>query len=316
MKKIVFFFFTILLFLAKPKTIFAQGTFTCVCSGNPFLTESFSCLVQASSCQEGYTPNVNLCYTNAQQNPLCGSIPCQVDCISSSTVQDIAWGGNCDPSNPNQRCSQEGTSCRSDFTNTYRCLYPTKSIPYGTNQECRDSTECLDYDGQGITRCGVPLGQSTSICQTIYQGARCTNSGICRSSCTTTEHAINAIDCVNPNPVCCAPNNNALCTTSGSSGTNGIYTAIGCIPIDAISSFTAKILGFAIGISGGIAFLLIIFAGFQIITSQGDRYKLKSGRDLLTAAISALLLVIFSTFLLRVIGIDILGIITQSTPPF
>jgi hypothetical protein len=91
--------------------------------------------------------------------------------------------------------------------------------------------------------------------------------------------------------------------------TGRLWTAIGCIPIDFISTLTQKLIGFAIGVAGGVAFILILYAGFEIITSQGDIYKIKNGRELLTAAITALLMVIFATTLLRLIGVDILKII-------
>lgn len=93
----------------------------------------------------------------------------------------------------------------------------------------------------------------------------------------------------------------------------GINTALGCIPINDQNKFMSWILGWAIGIGGGIAFLLILFAGFQIMTSQGDPKKLQAGQELLTSAIGGLILLIFSVFILRFIGVDILGIPGLST---
>ena len=88
----------------------------------------------------------------------------------------------------------------------------------------------------------------------------------------------------------------------------GIDTAIGCIPIGTEDSLFGFILGWAIGIAGGVAFLLILYAGFMITTSSGDPKKLQAGRELLTSAIAGLLLLIFSVFILKLIGVDILGI--------
>lgn len=120
---------------------------------------------------------------------------------------------------------------------------------------------------------------------------------------------------------CCSnipdPNTNQPVTqdtepTSGNGvlcqGTNEINTAIGCIPFDDPTKLTGFILRWAIGIAGGIAFLLIIYAGFLITTSQGDPKRLQAGRELLTSAIGGLMLLIFSVFILRVIGVDILQI--------
>lgn len=90
---------------------------------------------------------------------------------------------------------------------------------------------------------------------------------------------------------------------------NGINTAIGCIPIfNDTNLFIGFILRWAIGIGGGITFLLIIYAAFMIITSQGNPERLKAGQELLTSAIAGLIMLIFSIFILRVIGVNILGI--------
>lgn len=85
-----------------------------------------------------------------------------------------------------------------------------------------------------------------------------------------------------------------------------IDTAIGCIPTANMNLFIAFILRWAIGIGGGIAFLLIVFAGFQIMTSAGNPERLKAGQELLTSAIAGLILLIFSVFILKIIGVDIL----------
>lgn len=94
------------------------------------------------------------------------------------------------------------------------------------------------------------------------------------------------------------------CTLGG--GNEGLKTALGCIPIYNLTEFVKWFLGWAIGIAGGIAFLLILSSGFQIMTSSGNPDKLKGGQEQLTAAISGLLFIIFSVFLLRLIGVDIL----------
>jgi len=87
----------------------------------------------------------------------------------------------------------------------------------------------------------------------------------------------------------------------------GIWTAIGCIPAT-LDGFVKTILPFGMGIGGGIAFLLMLFGALQIMTSAGNPEKLHAGSELLTSAIVGLLLIIFSVFLLRLIGAQILGI--------
>jgi len=90
---------------------------------------------------------------------------------------------------------------------------------------------------------------------------------------------------------------------------NALDTAIGCVPIfdlNGPNGFMAFVIGWGVGIAGGIAFLLILFSGFQIMTSSGNPQKLQAGKELMGAAISGLLLLIFSAFILRVVGVDIL----------
>lgn len=87
-----------------------------------------------------------------------------------------------------------------------------------------------------------------------------------------------------------------------------INTAIGCIPYNDASALASFILRWAVGIGGGIAFILMVYAGFLIITSTGNPQRLQAGKELLTAAVSGLLLLVFSVFLLRIIGVDILGL--------
>lgn len=96
---------------------------------------------------------------------------------------------------------------------------------------------------------------------------------------------------------------------SGKCGATEIDTAIGCInALGDQNQFLGSILQWAVGIGGGIAFLLIVYAGFMVMTAAGNPERLKAGQELLTSAISGLILLIFSIFILRFIGIDILGL--------
>jgi len=96
-------------------------------------------------------------------------------------------------------------------------------------------------------------------------------------------------------------------TCTGDPANPGIWTAIGCIPAT-IDGFVKTILPFAMGLGGGIAFLLMLFGALQIMTSAGNPEKLNAGKELVTSAIVGLLLIVFSIFLLKLIGADILGV--------
>jgi hypothetical protein len=75
-----------------------------------------------------------------------------------------------------------------------------------------------------------------------------------------------------------------------------------------LEEFVRKILTFSLGIGGGIAFLLMLWGGLTIILSAGNPEKVKAGKEIITSAIAGLLLIIFSVFILRLIGYDILRI--------
>lgn len=88
----------------------------------------------------------------------------------------------------------------------------------------------------------------------------------------------------------------------------GINTALGCIPVDSPDNFIKWLLPNLLAIIGGVAFLIMIWGGIQIITAAGNPDKIKAGGQMITSAITGLLFTIFSLFILRLIGIDILHI--------
>lgn len=104
------------------------------------------------------------------------------------------------------------------------------------------------------------------------------------------------------------PTSTPLPVTCGSNN-SGIKTAIGCIPVlGSTDDFLAAVLKWAVGIGGGIAFALMLYAGFMLMTAQGNPERMKAGQELLTSAVAGLILLIFSIFILKFIGVDILGL--------
>jgi len=75
-------------------------------------------------------------------------------------------------------------------------------------------------------------------------------------------------------------------------------------PVELAEAF----IRFSLGIAGGIAFLLMVLGSFRLIFARGDPEQVQQGREILTAAIAGLLLIIFATFLLQLVGISILGL--------
>lgn len=92
-----------------------------------------------------------------------------------------------------------------------------------------------------------------------------------------------------------------------SCGTKGVATAIGCVettPTDLIKN----IFTFFVGVSGGIAFLTMLYGGFKMMVSRGEPQALSGAKQLFTSAIIGLLFVVFAILLLQIIGADILSL--------
>lgn len=98
-------------------------------------------------------------------------------------------------------------------------------------------------------------------------------------------------------------------------GGPGVSTAIGCISASPIGLAQA-VLQIAIGVAGGIAFLLMAFGAIRMIASAGNPDGIQQGRQILTSAIAGLLVIVLSVFILRFFGITILQLpgLSKSTP--
>jgi len=90
-------------------------------------------------------------------------------------------------------------------------------------------------------------------------------------------------------------------------GCASVDTGLGNIKTDPAGLVTS-IVTILLSLAGGVALFLIIGAGYQLMTSQGNPEKVKAARESLTSAIVGLLFLIFSTAILQIIGVDILQI--------
>lgn len=112
-----------------------------------------------------------------------------------------------------------------------------------------------------------------------------------------------------PSPPCAQWGNGANAGQCESFG-----SAFGDFPTDP-GAFIQKIFAILLSLSGGIALLLIIKAGYQLMTSQGKPEQIQQGRDQLIAAIVGLVFLIFSFVFLQLIGFNILHIPGFSDSP-
>lgn len=88
----------------------------------------------------------------------------------------------------------------------------------------------------------------------------------------------------------------------------GVWTALGCIDFSLKGFIKNTLLGWGIGLAGVVSLLCIIYSAFMMQISGGNPEKLKKTRERLNSCIIGLILIIFSVFILRVIGVDILQI--------
>ncbi len=88
----------------------------------------------------------------------------------------------------------------------------------------------------------------------------------------------------------------------------GVYSGIGCIKTDIRKFIEETVFGLGIGLAGGFSLLCIIYAAFMMQSSQGNPEKLKKAQEMITSCIMGLMLIIFSVFVLRLIGVNILRI--------
>lgn len=85
------------------------------------------------------------------------------------------------------------------------------------------------------------------------------------------------------------------------------WTVLGCIPTNP-GGFIQIIIKTTVKIIGGTTFLALLYGGFLLLTSGGEVEKINKGKTIVTSSIIGLLVVIFSVFILRLIGVEILKI--------
>jgi len=119
-------------------------------------------------------------------------------------------------------------------------------------------------------------------------------------------------DRINPNSKVKGGSEKDACIAclSGNNGTTpaGAWTSIGCVSGNLSAFIQQTLLGWGIGLAGGISMLCIMYAAFMMQTSRGNAESIKKAQQLLTSCIMGLMLTILSVFILKLIGVSILRI--------
>lgn len=95
---------------------------------------------------------------------------------------------------------------------------------------------------------------------------------------------------------------------NGAGSSVGVWTGVGCVRSNIGSFIQETLLGWGVGLAGGISMLCIMYAAFMMQTSGGEAEKIKKAQQLMTSCITGLMLIIFSVFILQLIGVRILRI--------
>lgn len=169
-------------------------------------------------------------------------------------------------------------------------------------------SQAVGFINQVINTLGAPILRSFNNTLVYFQGQRCYEG---EEELT----GINPVQCM-----CRDPKTKAivsLCKDISDSGerracedcaAKGIWTAIGCVDYNFTGFVQNIIFGRGIALAGVIAFFCIIQAAFILQTSAGEAQKIKDAQERMTSCIMGLMLIIFSVFILRVIGVNILKI--------
>ena len=309
--------------------------FTCVvdygletCTDNGYFPDlDFCSNFSGGACQQGFTKGncveAETCKNNGEdctgvgQGTCCDGLECKDDGSGNYSCQVpsscIPFDSECPGPQGTEGGCCPGLECnvKAIGNPTLYCVDKPAPVGYRCDMAIFQCMQCLAGDTN--PDCNPPQYSDPDVCLNA-----CTHGNLKKYRCDTDRGCIEDQNGQYPswgacNDVCnrslpdifCDPSNPSKPTNEN---TGLLFTAIGCIPIGDPNQLVAFILRWAFGIGGGISFLLIIYAGFMIMTSSGNPERLKAGQELLTSAIMGLLLLIFSVFILRIIGVNILKI--------
>jgi hypothetical protein len=87
--------------------------------------------------------------------------------------------------------------------------------------------------------------------------------------------------------------------------TNFKWTGFGCIPTKP-ADFTQSALNILTSLVGGISFVALLYGGGTILASKGSPEQIEAGKDIVLKALIGVIITIFSVFILRFLGVEIL----------
>jgi hypothetical protein len=80
-------------------------------------------------------------------------------------------------------------------------------------------------------------------------------------------------------------------------------TGMGC-PLDTLNAFLRPLVPWIVGVAAGFSVLMIVIGGIMMIASDGDQGKIQKGRQIITASLIGLILLVFSATILNTLNAD------------
>ncbi|HSW47640.1 MAG TPA: pilin [Candidatus Saccharimonadales bacterium] len=188
------------------------------------------------------------------------------------------------------RQSLSGTDCQSnlgciDNKCVTRAAAGADCDPDNNSQDCQQDNFCNPDEN----KC-KPKGNIGAKCDTSLNNEDCEDNLVCsQGKCASLKAPLPP--CGVPNQIPCP----SFDTGFGKLSTN-------------VNEFMRVVFGILLSFSGGIALLLMIRAGYKIMTSEGKPEAVKEGRDQMIAAIVGIIFLIFAFVFLELIGVSILRI--------
>lgn len=281
---------------------------------------------QSFQCDSGKTcedkPGVNDSGFSYLNRPVTG-----VACVSKCHCYNPNKTGN---GNNGWWCENDSQSCLDGSTcNQGKCKDGSKcasgscpnredycsNTPSGTQSvSCVNSSKCTCNSDKSEIDC-VSKGSGDNGADE-KQPFKCAGPGLCTSGPSVDDPGfsfanqhITGIKCMPPGPPTpLPPPPSPPCKQWASTGQCSTFNStFGGFATDP-QGFIQKIFAILLSVSGGIALLLIMRAGYNLMTAQGNPEKLNNAREQLVAAIVGLIFLIFSFVFLEAIGYDILRI--------
>lgn len=170
-------------------------------------------------------------------------------------------------------------------------------LPEGTLPSVKTMLQAIFSDNQPCET-GEPIGDPTSdtcYCKVGVSPALKAIIGLC-GNITSPDERQECQTCMGYDP------------DTNTFGEGGIWTGIGCVRTTFSSFISEVVFRIGIGFAGLVSLGCIIYSAILLQVSQGNPEKIQEARDMIQSCIIGLLMIIFSTFILRLIGVDILRI--------